>query len=764
MRDYFKSYKHYFWVWDQDEEVLVIPDGSTIAYRPVVAELLEKMGPQGLPSFGTILLAIVATNRNVDQPLTHIRELIEQRFHLAEKNLTRVLEPAMEFLKVLSDLPDEYKSQESRGLLFRIIFANAHNNISLKESRMAIAAFQQDKLRYHHAFPQEEVIFTTFIKDFRPLALLLRKFPDVQSILEGIGGVKKLAEDIDLPESPSSDNEHELVQQLMNELETSAIGHLIPHIWAGLRIPQHQRLPDDESMGGFSDISNKGNFDRLLISEYAYDDTTFLSRLANNETLFLQRESPPSSNKESRLILIDQSLKSWGTPKMIAHAVALAIDQHPKNKRHSEIYLIGETYRSMNHENIHEIIKGVCQLEACIDAAQGIDLFFKEQQLGKQQEVFFLTNEKALTHPEMQRSMNEHREKISYLLPIDQQGNCSIFSQGRQGRKLLQKLELGHKIKESQRKIKSKKSFPFYLKNHPLLYPKVNGWQIEIDKKSVQKLVISDKKALFLFPGDIQKGLRLISEKLPSNTQIFVLGNWRKKDKALLCIGNSNRQAFLLILRTGEVLTIPFPWSLHGKFKAVFMDDHFYVFTRNSTFLLEGRDDLQFKVVTKKSHSLLEEAYHEKGLGRSLLRSDAQIVFRVRRVECSVDGLIINGHPMHFTSSSLQWNISKVAENRATLKAQRINKKTFEFADGSKVLVSPHGMIELVSSDQSIPKIYLPLELDISLGIATTNYFAGNEFYLPEDSALKKITLEAFNRKFLQAFFKNLKAQNTHES
>jgi len=38
---YFKSYEDYFWQWEDSTEVIAIPEGSTIAYKQLVIDILD---------------------------------------------------------------------------------------------------------------------------------------------------------------------------------------------------------------------------------------------------------------------------------------------------------------------------------------------------------------------------------------------------------------------------------------------------------------------------------------------------------------------------------------------------------------------------------------------------------------------------------------------------------------------------------------------------------------------------------------------------
>jgi hypothetical protein len=78
-------------------------------------------------------------------------------------------------------------------------------------------------------------------------------------------------------------------------------------------------------MGGVSDITNRGDYDKLLLSELANDDDVLTTRLALNEALYLRRETPPSNPAQTRLVLIDCGLRMWGLPRFYATGVALSL-------------------------------------------------------------------------------------------------------------------------------------------------------------------------------------------------------------------------------------------------------------------------------------------------------------------------------------------------------------------------------------------------------------------------------------------------------
>lgn len=133
--------------------------------------------------------------------------------------------------------------------------------------------------------------------EFSLIDLISRKFPTTQSILDAMAEMPEMAYE-DLPELPSTSISErtykDFVEELMDDASTFQVGALIKPIWAGFKIPIFNAQPSSQPLGGISDLSNKGSFDKLLISEFANDDLVFLSRVANNEALYLEREMPPS--------------------------------------------------------------------------------------------------------------------------------------------------------------------------------------------------------------------------------------------------------------------------------------------------------------------------------------------------------------------------------------------------------------------------------------------------------------------------------------
>ncbi|MEM0927409.1 MAG: hypothetical protein AAGJ83_15290, partial [Planctomycetota bacterium] len=89
-------------------------------------------------------------------------------------------------------------------------------------------------------------------------------------------------------------------------------------------LPRSPSQPDALPTGGFSDITNRGTPDRLLISELASPDDLLLARIATGEALYIRREVPLGPTPPLRPVLIEQTLACWGDTRIRMVSLALA--------------------------------------------------------------------------------------------------------------------------------------------------------------------------------------------------------------------------------------------------------------------------------------------------------------------------------------------------------------------------------------------------------------------------------------------------------
>ena len=487
---YFQSYEDYFWQWESDEEVpdargntdnnlLGVPGYGAIAYRSLVEELLKMLQPNGLPPFGSFLLLLVATQGNAGK-LNDCLHKVQQLPQSKLQYLEAYLKEAIDFLGKITVLPAYIRQGENRVILFQTLLKSTYHMHSPGSSEILLRKLEKRPYKLAECALKRPVTEAVVLRDIRFLALLDKLFPTTGSIIKAVEGIlvaPELEEEL-IEEAVGVDEDKDFIQQLIEEPKTFQVGSLIKRIWSGLKIPMRHLSPGEQPIGGISDMTNKGELHRMLLSEFANEEEVFLSRIANNEALYIQREIPPEENIFERVLLIDTSLKSWGTPKILAFAVALAIVKHPKANTTCRVFLLGATYREVQVNEVQEVIEGLSQVSPVLEVSGAMHAFF-EDHADRSLEVFLLTHEATLEVPAMQRAIHEHRDQLKYLVTTSLAGELNIFAYNNGTKKQVQKMilpleELWAKPvlrKDSDSKKAAKKTeLP---KNYPLLFPEI---------------------------------------------------------------------------------------------------------------------------------------------------------------------------------------------------------------------------------------------------------------------------------------------------
>lgn len=450
----------YFWEWDENLEYISIVGGNTIAHRKLIYELTSRIAPNGLPPFGAFVLVVVATNPNSTASFEQIEHIIKKDSAYLSQSMWS-LDEAKKFFETLAALPQAYKEGHKKQLVFEAIFEKAHNRTT-KGSAYFVHVLGENTQN----MPLEKTLLHNLLvtgkktqrdlglmkasllkKDLITFGILNRHFKTPEDILYKIAKLSEIATDektpiLDIIEKSKLTEKSDFLTEILADERTFYVAALIKYIWGGLKIPFHSNMPSAQPIGGVSDLTNKGDFDRLLISEYANDDLVFLSRLANNEALYLEREIPPQNNDFQRFILIDTTLKNWGTPKTMAFALMLAIEKHPKAKVQSQIFAIGKHYKPIKTSNIHELIDALQLLDNSIDASAGLTSFFQDFGHLPKTEIFFITEKTVFNQSAMLKIASELQERIKYWIFTDTEGNINMYQKQQKTRKHLQHFRL----------------------------------------------------------------------------------------------------------------------------------------------------------------------------------------------------------------------------------------------------------------------------------------------------------------------------------
>nr|WP_315032979.1 hypothetical protein [uncultured Chryseobacterium sp.] len=785
LKAYFQSYENYFWEWKTDEDVpgdsgyhdnnlLSVPGVGAIAYRPYVIEILKELQPQGWPPFGALLMVLYATQEGYIDfagPLrrtTHFYSVGDLEFNP---------EKGIEFLEKIKSLPKVYKQRQNRIILLQTLFKNGHNRTS-----SVVAEFN---LRIYHKRPHELAISATkkparssdLNRDLKALDLN-EKFPTVDSIIDAMKGFieEPKLDDEGIQEDLTADTDTNFIKELIEEPKTFQVGSLIKRIWSGLKIPMRHLSPGEQPIGGISDMTNKGDFHRMLLSEFANEDEVFMNRIANNEALYIQREIPPEENIFERIILIDTSLRNWGTPKVLAFASAIAVIKHPKAHSECKVFALGQTETSISLDKVEEVIENLNQVSPILEVSEALEKFFNEQPTEKDIEVFFITHQENMADENVQKVVHQNRNKLKFLVTTTSDGEINFYKHHLGTRKHIQKIKLPLQelwANPPQQRQKAhdgsgkKTELPL---NYPILFPApVNTiarflyegeFFILSSKRQLLKTYLSDNY-YDRHSYDYYKtyhGCEVLFENISikprgrfamarNKQQHFIVCQYQY-DKKIISKLNLNTREYSEYNVTG--LHIPESYDL------IYFGKNFYLHQPESSSLYKiNRDgNISVEVVSNKDRDIEKNNAKAQAEVAKLNRSGLKIINNFNGIGINKnDDLVVSGNKLYSASeNTLNFSKNKFEIN---IFAEQ-NKNKFTFPDGSEIIADSRGMLTFRSSNKSIEEFFIPSTVNGFLSLATHTEFGGSEYYLPEHALLKVKTLDEMCERFLKAFIEQI--------
>lgn len=770
---YFQNYKGYFWQWETDHDamefpedvynLLSIPHVSVIAYRKYALEILKMMEPAGIPPFGAFLLALYASGNfkfsNFDGLNYYLSKTEKEYGGLVNK------QAVLDFLNSIYGLPEKLKTGENKILLLQTIFHNCHHEIASPKARLILKGIEDNETLISCAglMPFNE---SAYIRDLYTLELLNRKFPNSASIIKAMQGLPQLPEpEEEIVEQEAVPAEKDFIDLLIEEPKTFEVGKLIRRIWSGLKIPMQHFSPGDQPVGGISDMTNKGNIDRMLLSEFAYDDDIFLQRVANNEALYIQREIPPEKNVFERILLIDISLRSWGTPKILAFATALAIARHPKAKDECRIFLAGKSIREIKHEKVEDIIDALALVAPVADCSAGLLDFFKDDHGSAKREIFLLAAEDSFKLPAVQKILSDYREQFKFVVCFTANGIIQFFKMQQGAKRLLQTILLPLEDLWKKSHTKQRVSQLQTDTDYPILFTAgpndLGGFYLDGEyyflsrKKILYKTYLPERREQHGYYYYNFKGWEPVVKNISLKPKgSFALGK-NVQNELLLCQYNDNDKILsVLNLFTKKYLSVKY--KVQQYYTVVFDADEFYLFNndcKDYQKILIGEDELVLSPSEEKDKLQLayleqqKEVNRARGYRRDILTNHSSVgITEEGFLQFSKHCLLVQHEKLVFINRRPE--LFKAVAVR--------NGNSFMFDEGSCVFVDNEGMITLRSSNPGLPDIFIPSCVGHLIAAATANSFCGEDYYLPKNHQFSFETVDAFYEKYIKEFIQQI--------
>lgn len=430
------------WRWADDGDVITWADGTTIAFRNEVAAVLDWLVPHTWPPFGALVWLLAACRgklppRVAPERMTGLppeREAVEEgdidppSFLRFRKGLQAMHAAVEDGLAEIARLPEEVRTTvRAKATLAEKIFGTLPGDpgkaslyaavVDVLRSGVLTDAMLNDPGAPPPESRNEWLALHEGLKGFSADALVLRART----------GLDELPQAPELPEI-SSERVRALIAELRTDAEHAGLARLARDFMAALQLPRRLAEPDEMPIGGFADLSNRGNLDRLLLSELGHDDLTLAVRIALNEALYLRREPPAKQPPSTLAILIDSGVRLWGVPRVLATAVGLALIA--KSGRHEELAV----YRASRRELIPVdlltragLIAHLGVLEPHAHPGLALNAFSEVVSAQERAEAVLITHRDVLADAEFQRSLAAAKFAMLYLAVVDREGGFELL-------------------------------------------------------------------------------------------------------------------------------------------------------------------------------------------------------------------------------------------------------------------------------------------------------------------------------------------------
>lgn len=760
---YFRSYQNYFWQWEEQGTIIGIPNGRTIAYTPFVAETLGYLKEQGLPRLGTLLLTILATSRNAEADISSIITGLKNDFPQLTPQELEAIHCGEQFLLELANLPQGYKEGTKRSLTLQTIFKSIQHPIRHFFADDIVRLISKNRFNKEHLLQKDPLDAKTIYSDFHPFIQLRKDYPDAASIVKAMGELPEIEEELPIPgEKTEPEPAGDFLQELRQNPNTANIASLIPLIWSALEIPLHNRQPGPQLMGGVAGLTNKGEAHRLLVSEFANDDLVFLSRLANSEALYLNRETPPQSDNRERVLLVDVSLKTWGTPHIVAFALMLAIARHPKSDIPCSAFAMHEGWQPLRFDDIHQVVEGLLALQPCLHPAEGIERFFRENPEKLKAEVFLLTTAGALSLPPMQQAMAKFQPALAYWLLSDHEGRVDLYKKRGKGRHHVKNFQLpiGQFWNKKRRALQKEKEPKKDLIRtyYQLLFPRPVKIKALLSAGGKVYAVTGDH-ALMCKAANHSKYWEMLYENIPRPADHFEMGLMKTGNPAFLAFSSQSKEGFILDIISGEKITFVFnEWNPKTHKGFVFYGDRFYCPGREAAICWSLMEESPMAIggadatLHARIHELLERKINHAAELQQNLPFSGKILRNIDRVWINVKrNLVFNSHELYLKNNELfMAPLRGKLEPLCVAEGEANNK--FTFPDGSQVITHPAGMLILRSNERIIPIIFISSVVEKSLCLVAGRSFCGNPKFLNPEFELQREESPSFITQYLEPF------------
>lgn len=449
------------WVW--------VNNDSTAALGPQLAEILEETAALlgGIPSL-TSLLCVATALRHWESDVVWADRLRSLAIHDGSEtdnvstrlhHLVRWFDQVARFSESLRTGPYATAAIFACGLQERTDLLEITDLNTIKNIIHYLRQTDEDRPNLIDSQTLRETLPGSFVQDYcgrcwETLNLLrLNVANETQLKNWRRTGLKDLplataAEPLDQPPTFAS-----AFAALEQHDQYSGLAQFSRRLSGMISLPRRPADPDNLPIGGVSDVTNRGNPERLLMTELAAEPMVLLARIANGQALYMRREMPPGPSAKLRHVLVESTIQCWGLSRvrMAALALAVAVSEKKRLQRDTGLFILaGDKYKEIDATSADGLLELIEEL--CPEAHPGAALwsFLEDRKLQRNHageadeaaaEPLVVLTASTFRDSEFQRILRDVTT-ILLLGIVDRDGSTRVVRQSSLGQEVIQTLRL----------------------------------------------------------------------------------------------------------------------------------------------------------------------------------------------------------------------------------------------------------------------------------------------------------------------------------
>ena len=620
-----------FWRWSEGMETASWWNGETIAFHEEVETVIRRLSRFGLPGFSEIVLVLGACRKNWNAPgggkVIFLEFLQTLETNPVDDEGTIVwVKRLLTGLDQVNRHAGENPILERKVSIMEALFEDCGSFISPSEAAEIALGLRYNNVNFTGLEKGNEDPMASFALVLKSLLSVLPRLEEITSLetreLTGLDHlpepVEELAEDISHAEAVRS-----LIFDLSREEESELIGlaDVARDLLGILNVPRELSDPEEMPMGGFSDIANQGDLDKLLLTELAQDDEILAVRVALNEALYLRRESPPKNPPRRRRIMIDNGIRLWGIPRAFAHSAALALAANADHHDSIEVFSTDFDSQNKNPDVLVEndfrseegLIDALTRLDPSPHAAARVVDFLENDDAGENTacDHILITHPNVLADPEFRQLTRKAADKVPFfVVTVNELGELEFLARTGNGERSLQRIQLDldkitregkkNRLRPKSRKLPIDPSLPTILafEQFPLLLA-----HSLVEKKtwsSENGDVVTLSRGLLFHYERRDRGARLIHDSLVAKGHCLLAAF--EDDQLIFSFGESTEPRSIVVdLETGESIVHRYSFSQPARF-AMYLGGAVVFFTRKEAIAVDpftGEEEHRIELKSK---------------------------------------------------------------------------------------------------------------------------------------------------------------------